>query len=799
MTQQLPSSTPSTASPARVRRADAPPGRWAAAARLTALTLVAGACSDAPLAPDAAAPVAPAATVATSAPADAIRIVTFGDSNTDAGYAGSGASPRVRAYISLAPLRLDPAAAHSPLQLAGKIERQWTELRPEALRAVNHGISATTTGGGGFGGASRTSTGAPNARTAVNGVTRFEAEVLGGGAPWNGGEPVNSYFPGGPLTRVNAYVPSSRSFAYVSMGTNDVLQSIAASQTVANLQWMIERWVAAGQEPRRFILTTLAPVNSSSLASRVPVLNGEIRALAARTGAHVIDLAAHVSADDGRTWRDASLHVGDALHYNESVREWLAQQVVWYVSSVVAAAPPAPGSPTAAAVVDRPAPAEGEVVTFDASGSRDPAGEPLTYRWTFGDGATATGVRVTHAYADNGSYTAVVTATDPGGLASRAATIVRPTNAPPVVNAGVDARHVAGRRFYTKGSFTDSGTRDGGWYYTVAWGDGTTSTGSDATPGSLTSRYHTYDAAGTYTVRVGVRDKDYAWGYDDLVVAVEPNQEPVASANGPYAASEGSYFYFSSTGTSDGNGDALTYRWTFGDGTTSTAASPRKRYADNGSYAVTLVVTDPSGAADTAATTATIANAAPTATLTAPSSISEGSGYTVSISGSDAGGADVASLEYALDCGLGAGYSAYSPTGKSVTCPVQRDQRAAVTVRGKVRDKDGAERAYSRSVSILNATPAVTLAATTATTLAPGGTLGVEGRFTDAGLGDAPWTYTVVWGDGTTSTTGSTSAQGGAIPAGHRYAAAGTYSAYMTVKDKDGKIGTSASVTVIVR
>src|SRR5271154_2036259 len=47
-------------------------------------------------------------------------------------------------------------------------------------------------------------------------------------------------------------------------------------------------------------------------------------------------------------------------------------------------------------------------VSFDASKSTDSQGNALTYVWTFGDGATATGVAVAHTYQDHGSYTATV-------------------------------------------------------------------------------------------------------------------------------------------------------------------------------------------------------------------------------------------------------------------------------------------------------------------------------------------------------------------------------------------------------
>jgi glucose/arabinose dehydrogenase len=47
---------------------------------------------------------------------------------------------------------------------------------------------------------------------------------------------------------------------------------------------------------------------------------------------------------------------------------------------------------------------------------------------------------------------------------------------------------------------------------------------------------------------------------------------------------------FSSVGSSDPDGDPLTYQWTFGDGTTSTAANPSKTYAEKGVYTARLTV-----------------------------------------------------------------------------------------------------------------------------------------------------------------------------------------------------------------
>ena len=51
-------------------------------------------------------------------------------------------------------------------------------------------------------------------------------------------------------------------------------------------------------------------------------------------------------------------------------------------------------------------------VSFDASYSSDPDGNLVSYEWTFGDGGTATGVRVTHTYADGGIFEVELTVKD---------------------------------------------------------------------------------------------------------------------------------------------------------------------------------------------------------------------------------------------------------------------------------------------------------------------------------------------------------------------------------------------------
>ena len=69
--------------------------------------------------------------------------------------------------------------------------------------------------------------------------------------------------------------------------------------------------------------------------------------------------------------------------------------------------PPAevkPGQPTPVKL--------GQQVVLDASGSSDPDGHPLTFRWDFDDGTTAAGARVTHAFQKVGPHNTGVTVTN---------------------------------------------------------------------------------------------------------------------------------------------------------------------------------------------------------------------------------------------------------------------------------------------------------------------------------------------------------------------------------------------------
>jgi glucose/arabinose dehydrogenase len=75
-------------------------------------------------------------------------------------------------------------------------------------------------------------------------------------------------------------------------------------------------------------------------------------------------------------------------------------------------------------------------VTFDATGSSDPDGDPLTYFWSFGDGSAdvvTTNLTVQHTYNAGGTFTATLRARDSKFAFSNPVTlVVQPGDTPPV-------------------------------------------------------------------------------------------------------------------------------------------------------------------------------------------------------------------------------------------------------------------------------------------------------------------------------------------------------------------------------
>jgi glucose/arabinose dehydrogenase/PKD repeat protein len=97
------------------------------------------------------------------------------------------------------------------------------------------------------------------------------------------------------------------------------------------------------------------------------------------------------------------------------------------------------------------------------------------------------------------------------------------------------------------------------------------------------------------------------------------NRAPVARASANKTSGAAPLaVQFSSAGSSDPEGGPLTYSWNFGDGTTSSAASPLKTYTGNGVYTATLTVRDNGMATGSSSVIVTVGNTAPSVSIQLP-------------------------------------------------------------------------------------------------------------------------------------------------------------------------------------
>ena len=123
-----------------------------------------------------------------------------------------------------------------------------------------------------------------------------------------------------------------------------------------------------------------------------------------------------------------------------------------------------------------------------------------------------------------------------------------------------------------------------------------------------------------YYIDLGYDDETGTPGVSKIrrIKYVRSNQAPIAAASAtPTSGPAPLTVAFSSSGSSDPEGQPLTYSWAFGDGATSTEANPSHTYSTAGVYQARLTVSD--GVNSSLSTPLTIsAGRAPTATILSP-------------------------------------------------------------------------------------------------------------------------------------------------------------------------------------
>jgi PKD repeat protein len=419
------------------------------------------------------------------------------------------------------------------------------------------------------------------------------------------------------------------------------------------------------------------------------------------------------------------------------------------------------------------APTIDETVTFDASASYDPDGTIVSYSWDFGDGAPGTGVTTAHAYTTAESYIVTLTVTDNDTLTSNATSEIMVSSAlePPVASFTYSPAEPQVDKTVT---FNASASHDpDGTIVSYSWdfGDGTNATGMTVD--------HAYADNGTYTVTLNVTDDD---GLSDTtskgvtVLNRPPNATFTESADTVYTRET---ITFNASESYDLDGSIVTYFWDFGDGTNATGVLVEHAYADNGTYTVTLTVTDDDGATDSTTATKTVLNHPPVAGFTESVEVA----YiheTIYFNASESYDPDGAIVGYRWDFG-----DTTNATG--VTAEHSYSQKGNYTVTLTVTDDDGATDTATVVTRVLSRPPVAMFTASAETVYTDEViTFNASDSYDPDG---AIVAYLWDFGDGTDAT---------GITVNHAYEDDGNYTVTLTVTDDDGETASKSAVETIL-
>ena len=290
--------------------------------------------------------------------------------------------------------------------------------------------------------------------------------------------------------------------------------------------------------------------------------------------------------------------------------------------------------PVAKPVVTNPPITVNKTVQLDGSGSTDIDGDQLTFQWSFVSkpggslAALTTPSNITSTFVADKSGTYVVQLiVNDGKVNSAPATVTISTlNSLPTANAGPDQTVFVNSMVNLDGnasSDVDGDPLTYQWSFTSKPGGSTTTliNPTAAKPAFLV------DKAGSYVVQLVVNDGTVNSVPDTVTISTK-NSPPVANAGPAQTVASGSTVTLDGSGSSDVDGDTLTYRWSFTSipaGSTATLSNPTSVnptfVADlAGSYIVQLIVNDGTVSSDpkTTAITATAAGAVKLAFIQQP-------------------------------------------------------------------------------------------------------------------------------------------------------------------------------------
>ena len=266
------------------------------------------------------------------------------------------------------------------------------------------------------------------------------------------------------------------------------------------------------------------------------------------------------------------------------------------------------------------------------------------------------------------------------------------------------------------------------------------------------------------------------------------NTPPEVEAGNDQTVNEGDIISFSGIFIDPGTADTHTIEWDFGDGTqvAKGTLTPTHTYTDNGTFIITLTVTDDGGASTTDTLNMTVENVAPIVDACVDQIANEGDIVSFVGNFTDPGTADTHLIEW--------DFGDATPISSGTLTPTHTyTDNGTYVVNLTVTDDDGASTSDTLIVTVNNVAPVLDECADQ--TVQWGYTMTFSRSFTDPG--DDYWTAEIDWGDGSQEE-GILSSK--IITATHVYSIPGEYICNLTVRDDDGGVGSGdMQITVTTR
>ncbi len=313
-----------------------------------------------------------------------------------------------------------------------------------------------------------------------------------------------------------------------------------------------------------------------------------------------------------------------------------------------------------------------------------------------------------HTYATPGTYTITATATDEEGAFHATKVVSVAAVAPTVGIVGNPGSANEGADVALTSSVSDPAVGD---QYTYDW---EITNGNGASIASSTSDHYTFTPPvhGTYTVDLTVTDAYHAVGHATHQVITVNNLAPTAvGISGSTSGLEGSAVALTSSVSDPGSADTFTYDWEVTNANGDTVDSSTLQNFSfvphaSGSYTVDLTATDSGGQSLTSSDhVVTVANVAPTASITLPETAVEGTSTTIHSDVQDPGKGlgDTFTYGWAVTDSHGSTLA----TGTNDSVGFTPHHFGNFTVSLSVTDSDGATSTDTKTLSVGNVAPAM--------------------------------------------------------------------------------------------